>query len=63
MNDLHLIQPDGSVELAQRLVKASLAHHVVVRNVRVTRVDAGRDRHDTAQPIQDFRDLLECTAE
>ena len=61
--DLNGIQSKGGIEMLQSLVNALLADNVVSGNVRVTSIDAGADRNDSAQALQHLRDLLEASAE
>ena len=62
MNNLHIVQSNGCIEMLQGLVDAFLADDVISGNVRVASIDASRDGHDAAQAIDNFGDLLEAAA-
>ena len=60
---LHVIQSDRGIKMLQGFIESGLANDVVSGNVSVTCVDARANRDDSAQTIQDLRDLLKTSAQ
>jgi hypothetical protein len=63
MPDAHVLQSDGFIEVRQRLLDTFGRHDVVAGDVGVASVDAGSDRHEAAEAIEDFGYLFEAPAE
>src|ERR1700722_1895945 len=62
VDNANIVQPDSCVEMLECLIDAFFADDVIPGNVRVARVDARGDRHNSAQAAEYFCDLLEASA-
>jgi hypothetical protein len=62
MNYLYIIQADGGVEVLQGLINALFADDIVSGNVSVAGIDAGGDRNDATEAVDDFGNLLEAAS-
>jgi len=58
-----VLQSNGRVELPHGFFISFGRNNVVTRNMRVARINTGRDRDDATQPVKQFRDLFERTAQ
>ena len=61
--DLDPFQPDGLVQLLQRLVNASFADDVISGDVGMAGINAGGSGNNPVQTIEHFSDLFEAAAE
>src|ERR1700678_3343851 len=63
MNNSHVVQADGCVEMQDRRVDAFFRDDVVSRDVSVAGIDAGADGHDTAKALDDFGHLFKAPSQ
>ena len=63
MPDANILQTDRGIELGKRFLHSVNADNLVAGNVHVAGIDAGADRNDIAQQVQDFRDLFKTAAQ
>ena len=63
MNNLHVVQGNGCVEMLKRCVNAFFGDDIVSSDVSVTSVDAGGSGDDTPETVDDFGDLLKAPSQ
>src|SRR5580704_14396639 len=63
MDDFHMVQANGRIEMLQGLVETLLADDVIAGNVRVAGIDAGGDGDDATEAADNFVVLVEATTE
>src|SRR5271157_2034507 len=63
VDDSHVVQANGCVEMLQRFVDTFFSNNVVSGDVRVTGVDAGGDGDNAAETVDNVGDLLEAAPE
>src|SRR5580704_12186847 len=63
MDDFHMVQANGRIEMLQGLVETRFADDVVAGNMRVAGINACGYRDDATEAADDFGDLLEASSE
>src|SRR6202046_1433314 len=63
MDDFHMVQANGRIEMLQGLVDALGADDVIASNVRVAGINACGNGDDATEAADDFGDLFEATSE
>ena len=63
MDDFHMVQSNGRIEMLQGLLDALFADEVIAGDVGVAGINAGGNGDDATEAADDFGDLLEATSE